>query len=136
VTIPKTVCDALAHLGWRQAMTDKLSALHNSGTWELVPLPSRKSVVGCRWVFAIKVGPDGIIDRLKACLVAKGYTQIFGLDYGDTFSPVAKMASVHLFIAMAALQQWPLYQLDVKNVFPNGDLQEEIYMEQPPGFVA
>ena len=87
VTIPKTVRDALAHPGWRQAMTDELSALHNSGTWELVPLPSGKSVVGCRCVFAIKVGPDGTIDRLKARLVDKGYTQIFGLDYGDTFSP-------------------------------------------------
>jgi len=117
-------------------MLDELSALHNSGTWELVPLPSVKSVVGCRWIFAIKVGLDGTIDRLKARLVAKGYTKIFGLDYGDTFSPVAKMVSVRLFIAMAALQKWPLYQLDVKNVFLNGDLQEDIYMEQPPAFVA
>jgi len=136
VTIPKSVREALAYPGWCQAMTDELSALHNSGTWELVPLPSGKSVVGCRWVFAIKVGSDGTIDRLKARLVAKGYTQIFGLDYGNTFSPVAKMASVRLFIVMVALQQWSLYQLDVKNAFLNGDLQEEIYMEQPPGFVA
>ena len=117
VTIPKTVCEALAHLGWRQAMTDELSALHNSETWELVPLPSRKSIVGCTWVFIIKVGPDDTIDCLKACLVAK-------------------MTFVRLFIAMAALQQWPLYQLDIKNAFINGDLQEEIYMEQPPGFVT
>ena len=86
--------------------------------------------------FAIKVGPDATIDRLKARLVAKGYTQIFCLDYDDTFSLVAKMASVRLFIAMGALQKWPLYQLDVKNVFLNGDLQEEIYMEQPPAFFA
>jgi len=95
-----------------------------------------KSVVGCRWIFAIKVGPDGTIDCLKARLVAKGYTQIFGLDYGDIFSPVAKMVSVRLFIAMVALQQCPLYQLNVKNAFLNRDLQEEIYMEQPPSFVS
>jgi len=136
VSIPKSVGDALAHLGWRQAMLDELNALQSSGAWELVSLPSGKFVVGCRWVFAIKVGPDGTIDRLKARLVAKGYTQIFVLDYDDTFSPMEKMAFVRLFIVMAALQRWPLYQLDVKNVFLNGDLQEEIYMEQPPGFVA
>ena len=87
-------------------------------------------------MFAIKVGLDGTINRLKARLVPKGYTQIFGLDYGDTFFPVAKMTFVRLFIAMATLQQWSLYQLDVKNDFLNGDLQEEIYMEQPPGFVT
>jgi len=79
-------------------------------------------------VLAIVVGPNGTIDRLKAQLVAKGYTQIFELDYGDTFSLVAKMASVHLFLAMDAFQQWPLYQLDIKNVFLNGNFQE-IYME-------
>jgi len=122
VSIPKSVGDALAHPGWRQDMLDEISALQNNGTWDLVPLPSRKSVVDCRWVIAIEIGLDGTIDRLKARLVAKGYTQIFYLDYGDTFSPVAKMASVRLFIAMTAFQQWFFYQLDVKNVFLNGDL--------------
>jgi len=90
VTIPKTVPESLAHSCWRQAMTDELSALHNSGTWELVPLPSRKSVVGYKWVFAIKVGLDSTIDRLKARLVAKDYTQIFQFDYGDTLFPCGK----------------------------------------------
>jgi len=85
--------------------------------------------------FAIKVGPDGTIDRLKTRIGAKGYTQISGLDYGDTFSLVGKMASVRLFITMVAFQRWSLYQL-VKDTFLNGDLEEEIYMEQPPGFVA
>jgi len=89
---------------------------------ELVPLPSRKSIVGCRWMFAIKIGPAGTIGHLKTHLVAKGYIQIFGLDYGDTFSPVAKMISIHLFIAMVALQRRPLSQLNVKNVFLNGNL--------------
>ena len=98
MTIPKSACDALAHLGWCLAMLDELRALHNSGTWGFVPLLSGRSVVGCSWVFAIKVCPHGTIDCLKACLVAKGYTQIFGLNYGDTFSHVAKMSYVCLFV--------------------------------------
>jgi len=136
VSNPKTVGDTLAHPGWHQVMVDEMSVLQNNGTLELDPLSSGKSVVGCRWVFAIKVGLDDTIDSLKAHLVAKGYTQNFGLDYGDTFSLLAKITFVRLFIAMTAIQRWPLYQLDVKNDFLNGDLEEEIYMEQPLGFVA
>ncbi|XP_061348750.1 uncharacterized protein LOC133294107 [Gastrolobium bilobum] len=121
VSVPKTTSEALSHPGWRQAMIDEMCALHGSGTWDLVPLLSGKSVVGCRWIFTVKVGPDGQVDHLKARLVAKGYTQVFGEDYGDTFSPVAKMASVRIFITMAVIRHWPLYQLDVKNAFLNGD---------------
>lgn len=136
VSIPNSPGEALAHPEWRQAMIDEMCALQSTGTWELVPLPSGKSTVGCRWLFTLKVGPDGKIDRFKARLVAKGYTQIFGQDYTDTFSPVAKMASVRLLFSMAAIRHWQLFQLDIKNAFLHGDLEEEVYMEQPPGFVA
>ncbi|OWM65682.1 hypothetical protein CDL15_Pgr017179 [Punica granatum] len=136
VSIPRSVKEALSHPGWREAMIDEMSALDTNGTWELVSLPLGKTVVGCRWVYTVKTSPNGRVDRLKACLVAKGYTQIPGLDYGDTFSPVAKVASVRLLLSLAAINHWSLHQLDIKNAFLHGDLEEKVYMEQPPGFVA
>ena len=133
---PKSTSEALSHPGWKQAMAAEMDALYSNDTWELVALPPGKSPVGCRWVYIVKVGPDGQIDRLKACLVAKGYTRQYGSDYYDTVSPVAKIAFVRLLLSMAAMRSWPLFQLDIKNIFLHGDLVEEVYMEQPPGFVA
>ncbi|XP_050890899.1 uncharacterized protein LOC127096364 [Lathyrus oleraceus] len=104
ISIPKTIQEALSHLGWRQTIFDEMSALESNHTWEFVPLPPGKSVVGCRWIFNVKVGPDGQVDRLKARFVAKGHTQVCGQDYSDTFSSIAKMAFVRLFLAMAAMK--------------------------------
>ncbi|PNX71220.1 hypothetical protein L195_g012916 [Trifolium pratense] len=98
----------------------------SSGTWELVPLPPKKSLVRSRWLYTLKIGLDGKIDRFKARLVAEGYTQIFGLDYNDTFLPVAKMAPVRLLVSIAAIQLWPLHQHDIKNAFLHGDLEDEM----------
>ena len=103
VSLPKNINEALSHSGWRQVMVDEMTALHSIGTWDLVVLPFGKFPVGCRWVYTVKVGPDGQVDRLKARLVAKGYTQVYGFDYGDTFSPVAKIDSVRLLLSMAAM---------------------------------
>lgn len=94
-------------------MIDEMSNLHMSGTWQLVSLPSGKSTVGC-CVYAVKLGPDSQVDWLKACLVAKGYTKIFGLDYSDIFSPVAKIAFVCVFLSMATIHHQPLHRQDIK----------------------
>ncbi|RDX63728.1 hypothetical protein CR513_57804, partial [Mucuna pruriens] len=94
---------------WREAMIDEMQDLEHSGTWELVSLPLRKTSASCRWVYVIKVGPNGKVYCHKARLVAKGYTHIYGLDYGNTFSPMTKISSIHLFLVMVAICHWPLH---------------------------
>ena len=90
--------------------------------------------MGCTWVFTVKYNPNGKIERCKAKLVAKGFTQTFGIDYCETFALVAKLNSIRIFLSLAANSDWPLYQLDIKNAFLNRELVEEVYMELPPGF--
>ncbi|GJY15196.1 retrovirus-related pol polyprotein from transposon RE1 [Tanacetum coccineum] len=101
-----------------------MNALDHNGTWALVDLPVHKKAIGCKWVFGVKMNPDGSIARLKARLVAKGYAQTYGIDYSETFSPVTKISSILLFISLAATYDWALHQLDVKNAFLHGDLEE------------
>ena len=114
----------------------EITALESNQTLTLVPSPPGKCIIGCRWVYTIKVGTDGQIYRLKAHLVTKGYTQMFGLDYNDIFFLVVRMAYVHFFLSMATMRHWPLYQLDIKNGFLHGNLEEKVYMEKPQVFVA
>ena len=102
ISLPNKNFEALAHPGWHSAMIEEMDALTDNGTWDLVRLLSGKKATGCRWVFMVKVNPDGSIARLKAHFVAKGYAQTYGVDYSNTFSPVAKLTSIWLFISLAA----------------------------------
>ena len=115
-------------------MVEEMTALDKNNTWELSILPAGKKVVGCKWVFTIKQTPEGKIERYKARLVAKGYSQTYGVDYDETFAPVAKMNTIRTLISVAANYKWNLFQMDVKNAFLHGDLQEEVYMEIPHRF--
>ncbi|PRQ35290.1 putative RNA-directed DNA polymerase [Rosa chinensis] len=133
VSIPSNVQDALTDPKWTKAMNEEMEALQKNATWELVPMPVGKKTVGCRWVFTVKLNADGTINRYKARLVAKGYTQRYGIDYEETFAPVAKINTVRILISLAANKDWPLHQFDVKNAFLNGNLEEEVYMDVPPG---
>ena len=111
-----------------------MDALQKNETWELVDLPSGKKLVGCKWVFAVKFKGDDSLKKYKARMVAKGYTQTYGVDYQETFAPVTKMNTVRILLSFAVNFDWELQQYDVKNVFLHGELEEDIYMSIPLRF--
>ena len=121
---------------WLHAMAEELASIAEANTWTLTTLPADRVAIGCRWVFNVKRRADGRVDRYKARLVAKGYSQKEGIDFTETFAPVARMSSLRALVAIVAAEDLELHQMDVKTAFLNGDLTEDIYMEQPPGFVA
>jgi hypothetical protein len=131
---PTTVQDALADPKWVQAMDLEHQALLRNRTWHLVPRPKGANIIGCKWVYKVKRHANGSIDRYKARLVAKGYKQQYGIDYEDTFSPVVKVATIRIILSIAVSKGWSLRQLDVQNAFLHGVLDEEVYMQQPPGY--
>ena len=135
-SLPKSYVEALRVPTWKEAMDAEVGALLNRGTWELVPRPRDANIVTCKWVFTIKYNPDGTISRHKARLVARGFTQAYGIDYTETFSPVVRLNSIRVLLSLAVNQDWTLHQLDVSNAFLYGDLDEQVFMEQPPGYVA
>ena len=112
-----------------------MESLISNRTWKLVDLPPGCKTIGCKWVLRKNLKPDGSIDKFKARLVAKGFKQKIDLDFFDTFSPVTKITSIRLLIAIAAIFYLKIHQMDVKTAFLNEDLEEEIYIDQPEGFV-
>ena len=129
---PQTFHEASSNTLWQQAMKEELDALHKTGTWDPVDLPSIKSAIDCKWVYKIKTRSDDTVNRCKARLVARGFTQEYEIDYEETFAPMARLSSIMTLIVVSAACKWPLFQLDVKNAFLNGELSEEVYMRLPP----
>ncbi|RVW83183.1 Retrovirus-related Pol polyprotein from transposon TNT 1-94 [Vitis vinifera] len=119
---------------WMEAMNEELKSMAHNGVWDLIELPNNCKPVSCKWVFKTKRNAKGNIERFKARLVAKGFTQKEGIDYKDTFSPVSKKDSLRIIMALVAHFDLELHQMDVKTAFLNGNLDEDIYMEQPEGF--
>jgi len=132
---PTTFKQAATKPEWVNAMNLEYQALISNNTWSLCPRPPHHNVVRNKWVFKIKQKSDGSVDRHKARLVAKGFDQLNGVDYYETFSPVIKPATIRLVLALAVQFDWSINQLDVSNAFLHGELDEEVYMEQPQGFV-
>ncbi|KAL6565862.1 hypothetical protein OROHE_004917 [Orobanche hederae] len=131
---PRSFKEAMKNDGWKQAMQEEIKALEDNGTWTLEHLPPGKRALGNQWVYRRKYHSSGALERLKARLVVFGNHQIEGLDYNETFAPVAKMATIRVFLAIAATKNWELHQMDVHNAFLHGDLDEEVYMKLPLGF--
>ncbi|XP_028196458.1 uncharacterized protein LOC114381380, partial [Glycine soja] len=131
---PKNIKEAIVDDNWIIAMQEELNQFERNNVWKLVEKPENYPVIGTKWVFRNKLDEHGIIIRNKARLVAKGYNQEEGIDYEETYAPVARLEAIRMLLAYASIMNFKLYQMDVKSAFLNGLIQEEVYVEQPPGF--
>ncbi|KAK2979349.1 hypothetical protein RJ640_000686 [Escallonia rubra] len=134
LTTPSTYKQVQKYPQWRKAMQDEFDALIKNQTWTLVPSHTSQNIIACKWLFRIKRKANGTIDRCKARLIAKGFTQRPGIDFSSTFSPVVKPTTVRIVLSLAIHHGWALHQLDINNAFLQGHLEEEVFMRQPKGF--
>ncbi|GJX43201.1 retrovirus-related pol polyprotein from transposon TNT 1-94, partial [Tanacetum coccineum] len=132
---PKNVNEALGDESWIVAMQEELNQFIANDVWELVPQPKNMTIIGTKWVFRNKLDENGIVSRNKARLVAQGYNQQEGIDYDETYAPVARLESIRILLAYACALDFKLFQMDVKSAFLNGFINEEVYVAQPPGFI-
>ena len=132
---PETIEKALKDKYWKEAADSEYQSLIDNETWKLVKLPAGRKPIGCKWIFKTKHTSDGKVERYKARLVAKGYTQKPQEDYDETYSPVIRYSSIRTLLAFAVQNGMIIHQMDVVTAFLNGTINEEIYMEQPPGYI-
>ena len=131
---PESTVEALQDQFWIEAMKEELTQFEKNKVWTLVPLPKGQSVIGTKWVFRNKLNEEGKVIRNKARLVAQGYNQQEGIDYDETFAPIARLEAIRMLLAYASHKGFVLFQMDVKFAFLNGFIHEEVYVKQPPGF--
>ncbi|GJU32029.1 retrovirus-related pol polyprotein from transposon TNT 1-94 [Tanacetum coccineum] len=132
---PKNVNEALGDESWIVAMQEELNQFIANDVWELVPQPKNMTIIGTKWVFRNKLDENGVVSRNKARLVAQGYNQQEGIDYDETYAPVARLESIRILLAYACALDFKLFQMDVKSAFLNGFINEEVYVAQPLGFI-
>ncbi|GJT10778.1 retrovirus-related pol polyprotein from transposon TNT 1-94 [Tanacetum coccineum] len=132
---PKNIKEAMADHSWIESMQDELNQFERLQVWELVPRPEGKNIIALRWLWKNKCDAENIVVRNKTRLVAKGYKQEEGIDFEESFAPVARLEAVRMFIAYAAHKNITIFQMDVKTAFLNGPLKEEVYVSQPKGFI-
>jgi len=133
---PDSYAKAKEDPAWRAAMEQELASVEQNSTWELVNLPAGHRPISLKWVFKLKKNELGAVIKHKAMLVARGFVQYEGIDYDDAFAPVARMEFVRVLLALAAQKGWCVHHMDVKSAFLNGDLKEEVYVQQPPGYTV
>lgn len=133
---PSHFKEAVTEEIWRKAMQEEYSQIMKNKTWDLVTPPSDCKPIGLRWVFKLKRNTRGEVVQHKARLVAKGYVQKAGVDFEEVFAPVARMETVRLILALAAQMGWQVHQMDVKSAFLNGEIEEEVFVKQPNGFIV
>ena len=132
---PTKVEEALQDESWVKAMHDELLQFQRNDVWTLVPRPEGEHIIGTKWIFRNKTDEEGNVIHNKARLVTQGYSQMEGVDYDETFAPVARMVSIKILLALACQLKFKLYQIDVKTAFLNGILKEDVYVAQPKGFI-
>ncbi|XP_077234740.1 uncharacterized protein LOC143876948 [Tasmannia lanceolata] len=136
---PSTFKEAMSSLDanfWKEAINSEIESIMSNNTWELTDLPPGWKPIDCKWILKKKLRTDGSIEKFKARLVAKGFKQKEGMDFFDTYSPVTRITTIRMLIAISTIYNLEIHQMDVKTAFLNGELEEEIYMEQPEGFVV
>jgi hypothetical protein len=131
---PNSYDEAAKSEVWRSAMDSEIDSIEKNNTWELTTLPEGSKAIGVKWIYKTKFNEMGKIEKYKARLVAKGYSQKHGIDYNEVFAPVARWDTIRIILALAAKENWKVFQLDVKSAFLHGELVEDIYVDQPLGY--